>query len=88
MMLNLRKDKLFIVLLILLAITVLSWLLLYSVAMPTKIIGALLLLLAFVKVQLIISQYMELYKAILPIRFAFWLWTVIVCAISIGVYFP
>jgi len=83
---RLYKDKLFIVLAILLALTLLSWRMLYSVEMDPKVIGTLLLLLAFVKVQLIISQYMELNQAIVPIRITFWMWTIVVGAISIGMY--
>lgn len=87
-MFSLLKDKPVITLVILLALTLTSWLLLYSMKLEPKTIGALLLLLAFVKVQLIISQYMELHKAILPIRIAFWLWTTGVAAMSISMYLP
>jgi hypothetical protein len=59
---------------------------LYAVRLEAKTVGALLLSLAFVKVQLIISQYMELNRAILLVRVAFWMWTIAVGAISIGIY--
>jgi hypothetical protein len=85
-MVRLFRDKLFIVLVMLLAITLFSWLMLYYMKLEPKAIGALLLLLAFVKVQLIISQYMELNKAVLLIRVAFWMWTMGVAAMSIGMY--
>jgi len=80
------KDKLFWVLLILLAITLLSWQIFFSVGFEAKTTGILLLVFAFVKVQIIISQYMELNNAILPIRVTFWLWTIAVAGISIGMY--
>ncbi len=83
---NLLKDKATIVLVILLALTLLSWLMLYALKLEPKTVGVLLLVLAFVKVQLIISQYMELNKAIFPIRIAFWLWTACACGISIWMY--
>lgn len=83
---TLLKDKLFIVLAVLFALTLFSWLMLYSVELSPKTTGALLLLLAFVKVQIVISQYMELDKAIVPVRIAFWMWTVGVCAMTIHMY--
>jgi membrane-bound ClpP family serine protease len=86
MMLSFFKDKLFIALLLLLAITVLSWQIFFSAKFEPKAIGALLLILAFVKVQIIISQYMELNHAIVPIRIAFWIWTIMVAAISLVMY--
>lgn len=86
MMLSLHKDKTLIVLIILLALTLLSWFMLYFLALAPKHIGAILLLLAFVKVQVIISQYMELNTAAVFIRIAFWLWTISVCGITIGLY--
>lgn len=86
MMFSLHKDKALRVLIILLALTLLSWFMLYSLALAPKKIGVFLLVLAFVKVQLIISQYMELNKAAIFIRIAFWLWTISVCGISIGMY--
>jgi len=85
-MFKLLKDRLFIVLAILLAFTLLSWQILFSAKFEPKAIGALLLILAFVKVQIIISQYMELNHAIVPIRIAFWLWTIMVAAISLVMY--
>lgn len=83
---NFLKDKLFTALLILLAITLLSWQIFFSVEFEAKTLGVLLLVFAFVKVQIIISQYMELNRAALPIRVTFWLWTMAVAGISIGIY--
>lgn len=80
---TLLKDKLFIALAVLFALTLFSWLMLYAVALSPKTTGALLLLLAFVKVQIVISRYMELDKAIVPVRIAFWMWTIGVCAMTI-----
>jgi hypothetical protein len=85
-MFSAQKNNLLIVLALLLALTLLSWLVLYAVRLEAKTVGALLLSLAFVKVQLIISQYMELNRAILLVRVAFWMWTIAVGAISIGIY--
>lgn len=85
-MFGLHKDKAGNILIILLALTLLSWFMLYSVELAPKNIGVLLLLLAFVKVQLIVSQYMELNKSAIFIRIAFWLWTISVSGITIGMY--
>lgn len=85
-MFGLHKDKALNVLIILLALTLLSWFMLYSVELSPKNIGVLLLLLSFVKVHIIISQYMELNKAAIFIRIAFLLWTISVSGITIGMY--
>ncbi len=85
-MFGVHKYKYFVVLVLLLALTLLSWLVLYVAGLEPKAVGVLLLSLAFVKVQLIISQYMELNKAILSMRVAFWIWTITVGTISIGIY--
>jgi hypothetical protein len=86
MMFGLHKDKAVSVFIILLALTLLSWLVLYFLLLAPKKVGVLLLLLAFVKVQLIVSQYMELNKAEIFIRIAFWFWTFSVCGISVWIY--
>jgi len=73
---TLFKDKLFIVLLTLLGLTLLSWCILNFTDLSVKWAGMLVLLIAFVKVRLIVIHYMEANKAALPIRMAFeaWLW--------------
>ncbi|MDZ7784651.1 MAG: hypothetical protein U5K56_17500 [Halioglobus sp.] len=83
---SVHKYKYFVVLVLLLALTLLSWLVLYVARLEPKTVGVLLLCLAFVKVQLIISQYMESNKAILSVRVAFWIWTITAGTISIGIY--
>ena len=87
-MTQLLRDKPFLVLALLLGLTLASWLMLYSVSVEAKTAGAVLLFMAFVKVQLIISQYMELHKAILPIRIAFWAWTLGTGTMAITMYLP
>lgn len=82
----LSKNKNLMVLALLLAITLASWLTLYMLAIDNKTAGTLLLCLAFVKVQLIICEFMELNKAASGVRIAFWLWTIGVCAVCIGMY--
>jgi len=83
---GLLKDKLLLVLLVLLGITLLSWLLLYGEAASQRAVGGLLLVLAFVKVQLIISQYMELGKARWPVRLALHAWLVLTVGITLMLY--
>jgi hypothetical protein len=85
-MYSLQKEKLLIVLAALLILTLLSWLIIYAAKLEPKFLGTVLLLLAFVKVQIIINQYMELNKAIPVVQIAFWLWTAGVCAMSIFMY--
>lgn len=83
---GLLKDKLLLVLLVLLGITLFSWLLMDAAALTPKVTGALLLALAFVKVQVILSQYMELGGAHPAVRMAFGIWAVVSCAITMGLY--
>jgi hypothetical protein len=83
---GLLKDKYVVVLVVLLAITLFSWLMSSYVSLVPRFIGALLIFLAFVTVQLIISQYTELNKAVLAVRVVFWLWTIAACASSIEMY--
>lgn len=85
-MTRLLKDTLLVVLVILLGITLFSWLLLDAAALTPRITGALLLALAFVKVQIILSQYMELGKAALGVRIAFAAWLIAAYAITMGLY--
>ena len=83
---GLLKDKYVVVLVVLLAITLFLWLMSSYVSLVPRFIGALLIFLAFVTVQLIISQYTELNKAVLAVRVVFWLWTIAACASSIEMY--
>lgn len=86
MMLTVLKDKLLLVLAALLSLTLASWYLMAYVELEGKMLGALLLLLAFIKVRLIIVHYMEGVKAQLPIRLLFEAWVFVVAAITIGLY--
>lgn len=83
---GLLKDRLLIVLLVLLGITLFSWLLMDATALTPKVTGALLLALAFVKVQVILSQYMELGKAALGVRIAFHAWLVLALGTVLALY--
>jgi len=85
-MFNWKKEHLLITLAVLFILTFSSWIMIYSAALEPRILGAFLLLLAFVKVQLIISQYMELNKAIPIVQIAFWVWTTGTCAMSVTMY--
>lgn len=85
-MLDTMKEKSFLVLAVLLTLTLLSWLILYAGALEQKTAGTILVCLAFVKVQLVISQFMELNTAQMPVRIAFWLWTIAVCAFCSVMY--
>ena len=85
-MLSILKDKYFMALAMLLAITLFSLLMPQFVVLQPKVVGVVLLFLAFAKVQIVISQYMELHHAVLAVRIAFWAWTVVVCASCIGMY--
>lgn len=68
------KDKLLLVLFVLLGITLFSWGLNFSIALDEKSFGVALLVLAFLKVRLIVVHYMESSKAILPLRIAVESW--------------
>lgn len=83
---SLQKDKLFWVLAALLALTLLSWLILSVLNIDRRLIGVLLILLAFVKVRLIVIHYMEAAKAYLPIRLAFEAWVLVAGGITIALY--
>lgn len=85
-MMELSKDKLFWILLLLLSITLLSWGLSYSAALNEKNFGALLLVLAFLKVRLIVVHYMEANRAVLPLRIAFESWVIGVGLMTILLY--
>ncbi len=73
MMLNLVKDKLFLVLIALLGMTLMSWLLISSANL-----GVMILLLAFLKVRLIAIHFMEAAMAHRLVRIAFDAWGVVV----------
>lgn len=85
-MMELSRDKLFWVLLILLSITLLSWGLSYSAVLDKKVFGALLLALAFLKVRLIVVHYMEANRAVLPLRIAYESWIIGVGLMTIVLY--
>ncbi len=72
------RDKLFLVLVALLCITLLSWLLISSVNLEEKSLGVMILLLAFFKVRLIAIHFMETAKAQRLVRIAFETWGVVV----------
>jgi len=79
---NLNHNKLLWVLVILLSLTALSWAApqlapLFGKTMGAKILGALLILLAFMKVRLIILHFMEAGSAYPPLRLAFEAWVAI-----------
>ena len=86
MMTYVVKDKLFLVLVALLGITLLSWLLISSVDLEEKSLGVLILLLAFFKVRLIAIHFMETAKAQRLVRIAFETWGVVVGGMMIFVY--
>jgi len=85
-MMTLHKDKLFLVLITLLGITLLSWFLVFAINLEPHIIGVILIIFAVVKVRLIIIHYMEANKAYLPIRIAFEAWVIVVAGITITLY--
>ncbi len=72
------KDKLFLVLVALLGITLMSWLLISIVDLEEKSLGVMILLLAFFKVRLIAIHFMETAKAQRLVRIAFETWGVAV----------
>ncbi len=78
MMLNLVKDKLFLVLIALLGMTLMSWLLISSTNLGEKSLGVMILLLAFLKVRLIAIHFMEAAMAHRLVRIAFDAWGVVV----------
>ncbi|MCG8673698.1 MAG: cytochrome C oxidase subunit IV family protein [Pseudomonadales bacterium] len=86
-MITILKDKLNLVLVALLTITLVSWWLMTSNIWEVKTAGALVLLFAFVKVHLIVSHFMESTQAQLSIRYLFDLWVIAVGGMIIAMYF-
>lgn len=82
----LKDNKLLLVLILLLGITVCIWLLSTFTLVEGKTLGILILVFAFVKIRLIIIHYMEAGRVILPIRVAFESWVLIVGMGTIGLY--
>jgi hypothetical protein len=80
------KDRLFLLLGILLGITLLSWVLSHTLALESQMLGIALILLAFLKVRLIIVHYMETKIAIPAIKIAFDVWVFVVAAITLWLY--
>ncbi|OUS25256.1 hypothetical protein A9Q99_21935 [Gammaproteobacteria bacterium 45_16_T64] len=78
MMLNVAKDKLFLVLVALLGITMVSWLFISSANLEEKSLGVVILLLAFFKVRLIAIHFMETAMAHRLVRIAFETWGAVV----------
>ena len=82
----LKDNKLLLILLILLGITLCSWLLSVFTLAKGKALGVIILVFAFVKIRLIIIHYMESNRAILPVRIAFEAWVLIAGLGIIGLY--
>ena len=80
------KNRLFLVLMALLAFTLAGWSLMGFSSVSGKPLGAILLVLAFVKVHLIVVHYMEANSAEPFLRNAFKAWTWLVGALVIGMY--
>lgn len=72
------KDKLLLIFIALLAITLAAWALISFVDIDQKLLGAALLLMAFAKVQLVVTYYMEADEAPAFVHYAFnaWIWLV------------
>jgi len=84
---TLFKDKLFLVFVALLAITLASWGLILVANINSSVPGAALLLMAFVKVQLIVSHYMEASETPPLVRYAFDAWVWLVGLMCVALYF-
>jgi hypothetical protein len=84
-MIGLFKSRSAAVWLLLVVVTFCSW---ESAVMADgqRIAATLVLLLAFFKVRLIGLEFMELRSSPLPLRIAFEVWTVGVCATLLGLY--
>ena len=80
------KNKLFVVWLALMGLTLASWALVSHGNMAPQIAGAVLIGVAFVKVRLIIVHYMESAHALRFIRITFEAWVWLVGAMTIGLY--
>jgi hypothetical protein len=72
-----KNYKIFLILILLLFITLLSWLLSNSLLFQGQLLGVSILAFAFIKVRLIIMHYMEANTVKLPIRLAFEAWILI-----------
>ncbi len=82
----LKDNKLLLVLVLLLTLSLCSWLLSAFTLVDGKTLGVMILVFAFMKVRLIIIHYMEANRVILPIRMAFEAWVLIVGGSTIGLY--
>ena len=84
-MIQLFKSRSAAVWLLLVVVTLCSW---ESAVMAggQRIAATWVLLLAFFKVRLIGLEFMELRSAPLPLRIAFEVWVVGVCAVLLGLY--
>lgn len=80
------KDKLLTVLFALLGLTLLSWACIALAHFSPKMLGGTLLLLAFVKVYLIVLNYMEVSAAGPLVRIGFNAWVWLVGAMTLGMY--
>jgi|TARA_B100001971_G_scaffold118806_1_gene109406 hypothetical protein len=85
-MMTLLKDRLFVVLAVLLGLSLVSWLAASLLKLDLQVLGVAVLVLAFVKVHLIILYYMEVNRAHRPIRLAFETWVFAVAGILIAIY--
>lgn len=83
---ELAKRKPLLVLSALLALTAASWLLGYWPALAPGTLGALLIILAFVKARLVIVHFMETHATHVAVRLAFEAWILVVGGITIGIY--
>lgn len=67
--------------LLLVVATLLSYVSWAEGALAPNRTGSVILIIAFLKARLIGIRFMELHEAVLPLRFAFEAWAVIVCAV-------
>lgn len=82
----LLKDKLLWVLATLLLLTAVSWAASFMLPLSTKVLGALLLVLAFVKVRLIIQHFMEAGSVDGLLRVVLEAWVVLIGGTTVFLY--
>ncbi len=80
------KEKPFLVLLTLLALTLMAWLLGSIPALNARMLGTLILVIAFVKARVVIVHFMETHATRRSIRLAFEAWILLVGTITLGLY--
>jgi hypothetical protein len=83
---DLLRDRITAVWAVLMAATLVSWLLGTGHRIGATGAGIIILLVAFVKVRFVGRTFMELRRAPVPLLMLFEVWVVVVCVVAIGLF--